>query len=238
VRGCVTIILLAIVFVAAVGWLAGPPAAGVVIQAGLTAGGLQASDLEVTVDSDPNWEVLTGRADRVRINGAQATLRGTSIEHLELELRDVVILDRRAAIVSGQLDGVVVGEGTARGLRVERISLGGGDPVTAIAEVDEHLVTTLIFAGLDARLGQRPDEVTLVPPDRLVIRLGQTVLDGDLRVQAGALVLRIPGPAGAAIGDLVLLDAGALPLELDTVAVRDGRLVLGGTLDPGLFGAG
>jgi hypothetical protein len=239
-RGCLSVIVLAVVFVAAVGWLAGPPAAGFVIEAGLTAGGLQSSDLDVTVQSDPPWEVLTGRADRVRITGRQATLRGSTIDELDLELREVAVLDRSARTVDGRLEGVVVhSEGIADDLRIVGIELSGGDPIRAAVEIDDEEVEELVRRGVRERTGRDPRRVAVESPDRMVIAVDELTIDGRLRIDdAGSLVLRTGGAAGEMIGDLVLVGAADLPVAIDSVAVRDGRLLLGGVLEPGLLGGG
>lgn len=237
-RGCLGTLVLAIVFLGVAGWFGGLPVAGLLVETGLGAGGLQAADLDVTVETDPRWELLGGRADRVRIVATDADLRGSSVDRVEVDLADVSIGDRRAGHVDGELEGITVHEeGPADGLRIERIRLDGGNPIVARAEIADAEAAALVARGIRDSTGTEPQGVTLAAPDRLSIAFGPTTLTGRLTVGAdGSLILDVPGVAGNVIGDLVLVDAASLPIELRSVAVRDGLVVLEGVLAPGLMG--
>ncbi|HEY7737370.1 MAG TPA: hypothetical protein VH813_11295 [Candidatus Limnocylindrales bacterium] len=237
-RGCLATLVLAVVFLGIAGWFGGLPVAGLLVETGLGAGGLQAADLDVTVETEPRWELLGGRADHVRIVATNADLRGSSVERVDLDLTDVSIADRRAGRVDGELEGIVVHEdGPADGLRIERIRLDGSDPIVASAEIDNADAEALVARGVRESTGTEPASVSLEAPDRLSIGLGATTLTGRLTVAAdGSLVLSVPGIAGAVIGDLVLVDAASLPIELRSVSVGDGIVVLEGVLAPGLVG--
>jgi hypothetical protein len=237
-RGCLGILVLAVVLAGVGGWFFGLPVAGLLVETGLGAGGLQAADLDVAVETEPRWELLGGRADRVRIVATDANLRGSSVDRVDVDLADVSIADRRAGRVDGELDGVTVhDDGPADGLRIERIRLDGGNPIVATAEIADHEAADLVARGVRDRTGSEPQSVVLAAPDRLSIGLGPTTLTGRLTVDAdGSLVLDVPGIAGAVIGQLVLVDASALPIELRSVTVRDGIVVLEGVLPPGLMG--
>ncbi|HEY7523502.1 MAG TPA: hypothetical protein VH720_07575 [Candidatus Limnocylindrales bacterium] len=237
-RGCLGTLVLAVVFLGVGGWFLGLPAAGLLVETGLGAGGLHATDLDVTVETEPRWELIGGRADRVRIVATDADFRGATVDRVDIDLGDVSIGDRRAGRVAGTLEGVTVHEdGPADGLRIGRIRLEGGDPIVAAAEIADDEAASLVARGVAERTGSEPQRVALEAPDRLAIGLGPTTLSGRLVVRAdGSLVLDVPGVAGQLLGDLVLVGPSSLPIQLRSVAVRDGIVILEGVLPPGLVG--
>jgi hypothetical protein len=239
-RGCLWVIVLGVLVIVGGTWLAGPSVAGAIVHTGLTTGGIEADDLTVTVEAEPRWELLGGRADRIRITGTRARLRGMTVGRLDVDLREVGLVDRRAGRVRGRLDDVVVSnEAVAGGLTIVRIELAGGSPIEATVQVAEAEVSRLIADDIRAKLDRPPDEVALVTPDRLRIQVDALTLEGRLAVDAtGSLVLRVDGAAGDLIGDIVLVEGGTMPVELESASVREGRLVLVGALETGLIGVG
>src|SRR5919197_1382664 len=107
-RGCLSVVILAIVFVATGTWLAGPAVAAFVIESGLSAAGFNGSNTSVTVTADPPFEVLTGKVDRVDIESDDATLDQFRAGNVELSLSDANLLNRTYATVTGGLDDVTV----------------------------------------------------------------------------------------------------------------------------------
>lgn len=239
-RGCLWVIGVGLVFLLAGTWLAGPTVACALVHTGLTTGGVEADDLSVTVDAEPRWELLSGRADRIRISGTRARLRDVTVGRLELDLRDVELVDRRAGSVRGRLDDVVVDDAALPGgLTIARIELDGGSPIEAAVHVPESEVERLIADDIRAKLDRPADEVSLVAPDRLAIQVDDLRLEGRVSVDAsGALVFRAGGGAGDALGDIVLVPAGTVPVELESAVIREGRLVLSGRLERGLLPIG
>src|SRR5512145_3034214 len=108
-RGCLAVVVLAAVFSVAAIWLAGPPIASGLVTVGLRMAGFEAEQTTVTVTTDPPTDLLTGRADEVRIRAADATFGGLTASSVDLVLTDVGLLDRSAGAVRGRLDGIVVG---------------------------------------------------------------------------------------------------------------------------------
>jgi hypothetical protein len=239
-RGCLWVIVLGVAFLIAGTWLAGPSVAGALVHTGLTTGGVHADDLKVGVEAEPRWKLLAGRADRVTITGTRARLRDTIVGRLDLELRDVELVGRRAGSVTGRLDDVVVVDAALEGgLSIARIDLDGGSPIEASVHVAESEVERVIADDIRARLDRPAEDVSLVAPDRLAIELDTLSLEGRLSVDTeGALVFRAGGAAGDLLGAIVLVPAGSIPIELESATVRDGRLVLRGRLEPGLIGIG
>jgi hypothetical protein len=237
-RGCLYVIALALVVLVGGTWLAGPPVTGFVIETGLATGGLRAADLAVDVESEPRWELLTGRADRVRISATDARFHDTRIEQLEIDLRDVTFVDRRAGTIEGRFEGVTIDDGgPADGLTVPVIGLSGGQPIVARLEIDATDAEQLVARGVRERLGREVGTVTLEAPDALTISVDQLSLAGRIAVDAdGGLVMTTQGVAGDLLGDVVLVPAGSLPVDLTRVEVRGERLVLDGQLAPGLLG--
>jgi hypothetical protein len=236
-RGCLTVLVLGALVLGAGVWFGGPPVAGAVIETGLTSSGLRAAEMDVTVETDPRWELAGGRADRVRVTATDATFQDLAIERLDIDLRDVALIDRQASEIDGRLEGVVVDDGPAAGLRIPIIRLSGGDPIVATTEIATDDAAALVSRAVTERTGQEPTEVTLSAPNRMTIVLGSATIDGQLEIASGgALVLRSDGPAADLIGEIVLMPAAALPIELQDVQVRGRRLVLEGHLSAGLLG--
>ena len=78
-RGCLTwfFVLLAVVLVAT--WAFAPVVAAGLVSAGLGTAGFESADKKVTVIADPPIELLTLRADKVRIQATDATFAGLHI---------------------------------------------------------------------------------------------------------------------------------------------------------------
>jgi len=121
-KGCLTVLVLAALFLFSGAWLAGPPVAGFLLETALTTGGLRSNDLEVTVDSEPRFELLGGHADRVRIRATAASYRELSIERLVVDMDDVGLVDRRADQVEGELEVEKVLHGVMERLSVHPVS--------------------------------------------------------------------------------------------------------------------
>jgi hypothetical protein len=236
-RGCLSVLVLAVVFVAAGTWFAGPPAAGFLMETALVTAGLECDDLEVTVETEPRWELVGGRADRVRIVATDARYRGLRVDRVAVDLRDVGLIDRRAGEVDGVLTGVVLADGPAAGLPIPTIRLTGGQGrVQATVEADAIAAAQLFERRIRDASGRDVSGAAIQAPDRLSFTTSGVVLSGRLAVVGGALILRPDGPGAAALGEVVLVEAGVLPITLRSVVVAGGRLELEGVLAADLLG--
>jgi hypothetical protein len=220
VRGCLLILLLGAIVLGFGVYVGLPAAASAIVTAGVTAAGLQAGDTTVTVGSRPPTELLGLHADRVRIEAKHATFRGLKIGSLDVELADVAILDRTAGSVDGRLEAVTVPDLGGRPLTLAEITLsGGGKHVSASTTVGGAEAEALLADAIESALGVRPSSVALSAPNRLTVRLGQTVHARLVVSAAGDLEAEIlDGPeAGRTV--VLLRSGGNLPIHLTSVRV-------------------
>src|SRR3954471_20933144 len=107
-RGCLSVLVLAVVFVLAVTWFAGPLLAGAVVERALAGSGFAGEATSVTVTADPPLELLVGHVDRLEVRSRDARMGQLDAQRLAVELSDVNLLTRRFSRVDGRLDGVVL----------------------------------------------------------------------------------------------------------------------------------
>jgi hypothetical protein len=216
-----------------------PAVAAGVLTAGVSAAGLEAADTVVRVGSDPPWDLLGLRADRVQVRATHATFRGASVDAVALDLADVAIIGGAAGRVAGRLDGVSLPQVGPKGLILKTVTLAGtGGPIVATSTVGATAAQVLVADGVQAVLGIRPTSVTLTGSDRVGVRLGGAEASGRLAVtETGALVLHLETGTGAG-RDLVLVGTDvSLPFRLTSVTVEaDGGLRIEGELTGGLLG--
>src|SRR5690606_18494376 len=116
-------------------WFAGPALAASLVRAALTAGGFDGSGTRVTVETDPPLEILTGRADVVRIESRDVRLGEFAAGSLDLTLSEVVLIGPTAGRVRGTIEHATIEVGGA--LPVTAIVLDGPtDAASAVAHVD------------------------------------------------------------------------------------------------------
>jgi hypothetical protein len=237
-RGCLFTLLLGVVVVAFLVVVGLPAVAAGALTAGVRAAGLQAADTTVTVASDPPTDLVGLHADRVRVRATHATFRGLEIGALDVSLRDVSLIDRTAAGVSGTLTGATVPNIGGRPLALQTITLsGGGSAVTASTTVAGADASRLIADAVESSLGTRPTSVTLSAPDVVTVKLVITVTARLSVDAAGDLVATVA--SGPAAGQVVVLLRGGedLPIRLTAARVTSmGDLHLDGTLAVGLLG--
>lgn len=237
-RGCLFILVLAVVVAAAVALVGLRPVAAGVIHAGVVASGLSSDDLRVTVAADPPTELLGLHADAVRVRATDARWRDARISRVDIELRDVALGARTAERIEGRLEDVRFvhddTDGTDGGqqgaLPIALVVLrGDGGRIAATAALDVGTMEAHIAARVRGQTGIEPSAVRLEPPDRLTIGLrgidvaGRLVADGD-----GSLVLRLDTDL---VGDIVLADAAHQPIRFASVRVVGRTLELTGEVD-------
>jgi hypothetical protein len=227
-RGCLFVLLLAAAFVGGGLWFGGPPAAGYLIEAGLTSGGLRAEAIDVTVDTEPRWEVVTGRVDRVEVIAVGASLGDVEAGAIDVDLTGVDLGGRSFEAVSGTLDEVnVPGESAAVGPASVELE-GRAEAARAIVNIPAFAVEELITSAIEAETGRAVDRVTLVAPDRIAFRLSGVDAEMTLSLEDG----RVVGRTNLGGQNVTLFDpAESLALQLDDLRVDEAGLTLSGVLD-------
>jgi hypothetical protein len=231
-RGCLSILIIAAIFVVAGAWFGGPPVAEALVTTGLTTAGLQSDDLDVSVDADPPVQLALGRADQVTIDATDVEWDGIYADTLTLVLRDVDFLSRSAANVSGRLTGVELPDVEPSGSTATIDIEGPGDAATVTITIDGPTFDAMAIEAFDEKLGVRPSSVTLAEPNVLRVTAGPISASSAMTVENGSLVVASP------LGPVTVLDADpSRPFQLTEVAVQGGSLVLTGTFEVAdLFG--
>ncbi len=229
-RGCLTVLVGGIVFLAVLAWFALPPLAGAVIATGLVASGLSGTGTTVEVTASPPYELLTLHADAVDIHSTDVTWRGITATTLDLRLTGLDLGARTAEAVTGRLDTLSIPT-QAGTTAVERMDLAGpSSAVKVVLTVDPETAMRLASHAVETATGRAPTSVQLGAPDVITVTVGEQKAVGTLSVDpTGAIVVTIPP-----FGHAVLADPSAeLPIVVGSVTVASGgEVVLGGTFDP------
>ena len=237
-RGCLFTLLLGGVVIGLFVVIGLPQVAAGVLTTAVAAAGLQADDTTVTVTSDPPTDLVGLHADRVRIRATDASFRGLEIGALDLELREVGILDRTVEQVAGRLTDVTVSNVGGRKVTLDAITIaGGGDEVTATTQIAGAQAEALLADAIEQRLGSRPASVSLGTPNTISVDIGVPI-DGVLDISPGGDLVAIFGDTPTGSVDITLLHAGEdLPIRLTGLVVTPGGdLRLTGDLSIGILG--
>jgi hypothetical protein len=228
-RGCLSVLFIAIGLVLVVAWFGGPTLAGVLVERSLDGAGFVAAERTVTVSSDPALEILTGHADRVTIRATRATIRDLTAARLLLTLSNVDLVARRFARIDGQLDDVLIHAADGSSVPASSVTLtGNADTANAIVRIDRSVVEALLGVAIRRQTGLSVSGLTLSEPDRIRFTAGLTI-SGRFAVAAdGSLVI------AATSGDTRFTVFQPNPdLRLTSVGVSGNELVLKGTTDLG-----
>jgi hypothetical protein len=226
-RGCLSVLAVAAVFVAGLAWFAGPPLAEGLIGVGLGGAGFSSRATTVRVTSEPPFEVVGGHADTVTIGADGASFGDLEATRVDLVLTDVDLFGRRFARVDGVLTGVRVRREDGA-VPIGRVELRGvASAAAALITMDGRDVERLASDALNDRLALPVVGASLVAPDLLQFRVAGQGFDGRLVIDPdGSLTLAVPLP-----GTPRLLLVDPEPLVLESVTVAGGQLVLTGSLD-------
>jgi hypothetical protein len=225
-RGCLSVLLLAAVFVLGLAWFGGPALAGTVVERSMTAAGFVAADTSVSVTSEPPLELLTGHADRVVIKGRNATLRDIRAASLSLTLSNVDLVGRRFARVDGTLDNVSIDASDGTVINARSITVRGpADATTATIRLAEDVVKRLLTDGIRAQAGLGVGSVTLSPPNRIKFTAGLSI-DGRFDVGSDGSL----GVVTSGGGSRFTLFEPPPQLRLTNASVVGTDLVLVGTI--------
>ena len=228
-RGCLSVLIMAVGLVLAAAWFGGPTLAGVVIERSLDSAGFVAAERSVTVSSNPPLEILAGHADRVTIRATRATVRDLTAARLALTLTNVDLVAGRFSGVDGQLDDVVIPAADGSSVDARTLTVHGrATAATATVRIDSAVVEALLSKAIRRETGLSVTGLSLTAPDRIRFTAGLTI-SGRLAVEPdGSLVI------AATSGDtrFTVFKPNA-DLRLTSVAVSGTELVLTGTTDLG-----
>jgi hypothetical protein len=231
VRGCLSVLVIAAVFLVATVWFGGQPLAGAVVEASLAAAGFQADTLDVEVTASPPLRLATGHADVIRIEATGMRWNALRASSMDLSLGDVDLLNRTAATADGSFEDVDLG-GADASAEAEplsaRITLAGpASEALATISIPGATVESLVRDAVERELDVRPETVTLSAPDTLALQIAGNVVSGQLILDvSGAVVL------STTLGTIRLVAPDpSIPLQLSELAVESGALVLRGTLN-------
>lgn len=243
-RGCLSVLALAAVFLVAALWFGAQPLAGAVVEASLAAAGFQADTLDVEVTASPPLRLATGHADVVRIQATGMRWNELRASSVDISLGDVDLLNRTAATANGGFEDVDLGgadgaggtggAGGAGGAGAgaeplsARITLAGpASAAQTTISISGAIVERLVRDAVERELDVLPETVTLSAPDALALQVGGNLVSGRLILDvSGAVVL------STSIGTIRLVAPDpSIPLELSELAVESGALVLRGTLN-------
>lgn len=229
-RGCLSVVLLAVIFVAGVTWFAGPALAAALVTAALASAGFTSADRTVTVQAQPPLTLLVAHADSVRIEATGVAFSGIRAGTMDATLDDVSLLDRTFATIDLRLGDATVRTSGADVL-LSRIDLAGrARQATAEIALPTLEVAALIEAKVRSVLPVAPTTVRISAPDIVTIEFLGRQLTTRLGVDAqGRLVLE---PAGGGIVEAVLFDPSTVPgLSLVRVSASDQEVTVNGFAD-------
>jgi hypothetical protein len=227
VRGCLGVLILAVILVLVGVWFGGPPIAGRLVSIGLGSAGLRSDDLDVAVRADPPLELGLGHADRVVVTGSDVAWHGYRADAVHLTLDDVDLLGRSAGRTTGELTGVELPGAEPPGSRATVGIDGRGRSASVRITIDRSTAEAMAAAAFVQRTGIRPSSTTLSEPNVIHFKAGQVDASGAITVAPdGSLGVATPQ------GRVVILGPGASdPIRLTGVEVENDDLVLTGTVD-------
>jgi hypothetical protein len=229
VRGCLSVLLLGIGFVAAAIWFGGPPLAAAIVKSTLNGTGFASETLDVTVTADPPLTLAVGRTKSVAISATGVRWNGLRLASVALTLGSVDLVGRTAATADGRFGGVQLHGPGGRPVLADVALKGAADAATTTVTIDAATVSAMALAAFESNYGVRPASATLVAPDVIRLKIAGLTVSGQLAVAAdGSLVAIANGSR------IHLVDPDpSLPFHLTGVAATPTALQLQGTLDVG-----
>jgi hypothetical protein len=226
VRGCLSVLVLAAVFLGIALWFGGPTVASVAVRTALTGSGLVAETLDVAVEADPPLTLAVGRASRMTIAATGVTWNDLHVATLDMTLEAVDLVARTAATVEGRLAGVQL-SGGPEPVPVDVDVSGAADAARTTITIGRDAFNTMALRAFEATFHVRPSSAILIEPDIVRVTLGGITIDGHLGVAADGSIVTV---ANGLTITLVPVDP-SFPVHLTGLSVVGGDLQLTGTLD-------
>ena len=226
-RGCLGVLLLAVVLGVVGIWFAGPPIAAGVVQTALTSAGLHADRLDVAVQAEPPLELALGRADRITVDAKGVQWNRHPAASLHLVLDNVDLFNRSAARTTGRLVGVELSGVEPQGSRATVDIAGEGPSADVTITIDRATAAAIATTAFERQTGIRPGSVAFLAPNVIRFKAGSFDASGAMSVQAdGSLVVSTPR------GAVTVLEPDATePILLTDVIVQGDQIVLTGNVD-------
>lgn len=226
-RGCLFVLVLAAVVVGVASWFGAPVLASTLARTALEGAGFRAASSTVTVTADPPPKILLGRADRLRIVGAQVDFRTFHAAGLDLTLTDVDLLGRRAATIRGRVSGAELTTAEGPAATADVAIDGAADAAAATIDVAADAVEEAVRTAFRREFAVAVAGIEFRAPDVLRITSAGSTLEGRLGV-AGDGSITLSNALGSAT--ILSLDP-SFPLALRSVGVAGGNLRIIATLD-------
>jgi hypothetical protein len=226
-RGCLSVLFVAVGLVLVAAWFGGPTLAGALVERSLDGAGFVAADRSVIVSADPALEILAGHADRVTIRASKATMRDLTVARVVLTLSDVDLVAGRFSRIDGQLDDVLIRSADGSSVRASSLTLRGrANAATTTARIDKGVVEALLGEAIRRQTGLSVSGLTLSEPDRIRFTAGLTISGRFAIWPDGSLV--IAATSGAT---RFTVFQPSPDLRLTSAAVSGGQLILTGATD-------
>ena len=226
-RGCLTVLVLALLAALLGAWVGAPIVARDAVAVALRTSGFTAKSLSIRVSANPPPLLLLGHADRVHIVAGGAAVRGLQADSLDFTLSDVDLASRTFGSVDGTLVGARIAQPAGTTFSAGEVDVAGPtDAALATLQLDAADLRAMLQSAYGDAGRTAPAAVEPVPPSELAVTVAGKREVGRLAIDGGSLVMRV--------GDLVLRLASPgpdLPLELRTVSVGSGGVVVGGVID-------
>jgi hypothetical protein len=224
VGGFIRFVAFAVVLVALLVFVVVPALASPLLTQMLRDQGLQADNLEVSVDAfDPS--LFAGRAEKLRLTADNVVLSPATIGHLDLTLGKVSFVERTFQTISGQLRGVALSAG-GLALSVSTVEVDGpAREAQAAGHMNASESEQMVRAAAQ-RAGIGLDSV-LFRDGGLRITSGGVETAARISVQGGALVL--DPDSGPAV--LLLQPSPPDPWRLTEAYVTPDGITINGVVD-------
>lgn len=225
-------LILTLSLAGAVLWIALPVAASAAAGAALGAAGLHGEGVSVSVGADPPLKMLLLEADTLRVRSGPSTWRGVTFGQLDLTFTGLR-LGAEPQGVEGRLDGVEFPDSAGGILRAATVFISGPAATPDVrVEFAAADVESMIGRALPGGFSSVSTLIELIPPDeaRIHSALGDVVARLVLE-QDGRLNLVLGGPGVGSVTVALLQPGAALPLQLRSVEIDGGHVVLRGTVD-------
>lgn len=226
-KGCLSVLVLAIVFVSVGAWFGGPPLASAIVASSLTSSGFASDTLDVAVTSDPPLALAVGRASRITIRATNVRWKELRVGSLSLDLGSVDLVSRSMATAEGRLSSAQLAGADGNPILADVDLTGSAGAAATTITVEAAGVKSMALDAFEAKFGIRPSSVSLVAPDVIQIVVAGMTVSSQLAIDPDGSIVALAN--GSSIR--ILAPEPSLPLKLMSLAVSPEALVLVGTLD-------